>query len=125
MSFTISSRLVECLPGKRFMYWTMGNPFWQPFARDISENRNAEASDHVKRFHELFFHHGTGQRLHRKQCKGSFAFGRPFCYGAIPVLQREQFVQPGNCFRHQHDPSNRFYPDGLFRLFPIVSISME
>lgn len=52
--FTLSMELVE---GSRQKIYVLdnGKSLLMALREDISENRNAEARDHVKRFHELFF----------------------------------------------------------------------
>jgi len=52
--FTISANLVERSQQKIYVL-DNGKSLLVALREDISENRNAEARDHVKRFHELFF----------------------------------------------------------------------
>lgn len=52
--FAISSRLVERSRQKIYVL-DNGKSLLAALREDITENRNAEARDHVKRFHELFF----------------------------------------------------------------------
>ncbi|PKQ62167.1 conjugative transposon protein TraK [Labilibaculum manganireducens] len=53
-TFTISSKLVERSRQKIYVL-DNGKSLLVALREDITENRNAEARDHVKRFHELFF----------------------------------------------------------------------
>ncbi|RIH67143.1 conjugative transposon protein TraK [Mariniphaga sediminis] len=52
--FTLSARMVERSRQKIYVL-DNGKSLLVALREDISENRDAEARDHVKRFHELFF----------------------------------------------------------------------
>ena len=54
-----SVQLVE-LSKEKIYVLDNGKSLLVALREDISENRDAEARDHVKRFHELFFYAGTG-----------------------------------------------------------------
>lgn len=52
--FTLSAQMVE-LSKQKIYVLDNGKSLLVALREDISENRDAEARDHVKRFHELFF----------------------------------------------------------------------
>ena len=52
--FTLSTKMVE-LSKQKIYVLDNGKSLLVALREDISENRDAEARDHVKRFHELFF----------------------------------------------------------------------
>jgi hypothetical protein len=53
---------------------------------NISENSDAEARDHVKRFHELFFTLEPDKEYIEKNVKEALVPGRQVGHGAVPVV---------------------------------------
>ena len=80
-----------------------GKSLMLALSQDLSQNRPAEAREHVRRFHELFFTLSPEKSAIEHNVKRAFAAGGQECVPLLFGLRREGVLQPHH--RREHQPS--------------------
>ena len=78
-----------------------GKSLMMALSQDLSQNRPAEAREHVRRFHELIFLALTPEGCHRAQYQPCPATGRQECLSLLCGFCRKRVLQPPDIGQHQ------------------------